>query len=350
MDITTTITLPISLEEATRSFLSKLSSRRMRDVLEKRFGLKGGKKKTLEAIGTEYKITRERVRQIENDALKCLAKDDAYLQFKPFFVALEEHVNRFGGVMAEQYLLSAFPDKRSHAELAFLLRVGKQFISLPETDDMHQLWTTDETRAAHVAKIIQSATDDLEKKEHPVTEKELSMIVSKRAGEIIPVSHDEEMIKNYIQISKLIARNPYGEYGLSSWPTIHPRGIKDKAYTVLVRSGHPLHFKEVAVAIDDVRWSKRKAHPRTVHNELIKDSRFVLVGRGYYAIREWGYEPGVVRDVLVSVLKQATLPLSKDEIIKLVMEKRLVKEQTILLNLQNKSLFKRTNDGTYTLV
>ena len=87
-----------------------------------------------------------------------------------------------------------------------------------------------------------------------------------------------------------------------------------------------------------------------MHNELIKDNRFVLVGMGLYALREWGYEPGTVREVLVSLFKGSDRPLAREEIVRLAAEKRLVKPQTILLNLQDRSLFKRTEDGKYTLV
>jgi len=118
---------------------------------------------------------------------------------------------------------------------------------------------------------------------------------------------------------------------------------------VLAKHEKPLHFTEVAKAINKSGWSRRTAHPQTVHNELIKDNRFVLVGRGLYALKQWGYEPGTVKDVLVSVLKQSVRPMSKDEITKKVLEKRMVKENTILLNLQDKKKFKRAGEG-YTLV
>ena len=52
-----------------------------------------------------------------------------------------------------------------------------------------------------------------------------------------------------------------------------------------------MHFKEVAEAIS--KTFGKKTHYATCHNELIKDSRFVLVGRGMYALAEWGYQAGI---------------------------------------------------------
>ena len=51
--------------------LSQLSER-MRHVLELRFGLTGAAPKTLEEVGTELGVTRERVRQLESRALREL--------------------------------------------------------------------------------------------------------------------------------------------------------------------------------------------------------------------------------------------------------------------------------------
>jgi hypothetical protein len=85
---------------------------------------------------------------------------------------------------------------------------------------------------------------------------------------------------------------------------------------------------------------------QTVHNELIKDSRFVLVGRGVYALKEWGYEPGQVKDIITKILRENG-PLTQGEILERVSKQRLVKENTILLNLSNKKNFLRDSQGKY---
>ena len=92
----------------------------------------------------------------------------------------------------------------------------------------------------------------------------------------------------------------------------------------------------------------KKAHIATTHNELIKDPRFVLVGRGLYALSEWGYINGIVKDVITKILDKSG-PLSKKEIVEKVMKERYVKENTILVNLQNSKNFKKEKDGKYSL-
>ena len=151
-------------------------------------------------------------------------------------------------------------------------------------------------------------------------------------------------------VSKDIKQNVFGRWGLATWSDIKPRGTREKAYLVLKTGGKPLHFREIAKLIDEhgLHQKKRQSHPQTVHNELIKDERFVLVGRGLYALTEWGYTAGVVKDVLREILQNEG-PLSREELIDKVRKERYVKDNTIVVNLQDGNLFKRLGNGTYTL-
>jgi RNA polymerase primary sigma factor len=54
-----------------RGVLTTLTNREQR-VLELRFGLDGGRPRTLDEVGREFKVTRERIRQIEAKALSKL--------------------------------------------------------------------------------------------------------------------------------------------------------------------------------------------------------------------------------------------------------------------------------------
>ena len=58
-------------------------SGREREVLELRFGLKDGRSRTLEEIGAEFGVTRERIRQIESKALGKLRKPSTLKELRP---------------------------------------------------------------------------------------------------------------------------------------------------------------------------------------------------------------------------------------------------------------------------
>jgi len=342
--------LPITPQEAVKRLSGALPTRRMRDVLERRFGLKNGHKATLEEIGQTYKITRERVRQIEADARRRVGVSGGIREIEPVYRVIGEGLLAMGGAASSLQLFGAFAEKRHHPHLHFLLSFHPAFVFFPEDERFHDRWAADKNSAAKSEATIHKTMAALAEKKRPVTQEELLNIARAAAGELGEAAAPEEHLLSYIASTKLIKMNPYGEYGLSFWPTVSPRGIRDKAYAALSHQGAPAHFRDVARLIDAGRWSKKKVHPQTVHNELIKDKRFVLVGRGMYALREWGYEEGSVRDVIASLLKSSLRPLTRDEIIALAGEKRMVKPQTILLNLQNQDLFKKTQDGKYTLV
>src|SRR3989338_834619 len=176
---------------------------------------------------------------------------------------------------------------------------------------------------------------------------DLEKMIHKLGGIVSEQYKNEEIAKRWLSISKNIGKNPLGEWGKTSSSNINAKGVRDYAFLVIRRHGSPIHFKEVAKAIE--KLFGRKAHVATTHNELIKDKRFVLVGRGLYALTEWGYVAGVVKDVIRYVLAKNG-PLTKEQIIEKVLKERYVKENTILVNLQNPKYFKRDKDGRYTAV
>src|SRR5690606_7947390 len=140
-----------------------------------------------------------------------------------------------------------------------------------------------------------------------------------------------------------------GLWGLTKWPLVNPKNIRDKIYVILKDNEKPMHFSAIAKAIKNSKFKRRDVTTQAIHNELIKDSRFVLIGRGIYALKEWGYKKGTVADVITDVLKKSCKPLHRDEIVKRVLKSRRVKETTILLNLQGKPQFKRVAKATYDL-
>lgn len=331
-------------KQVTKKLLSALPDR-ARDVLEKRYGLnKDGETSTLEAIGQTYGITRERVRQIENYGISSIQKSDIYNEFEEVFVELQEIIDSLGGgLIAEYDLLNEITDDvtlRNH--IYFLLVIGNPFYRSRENASYTHRWYTEKKIADMVEKALKKVHASLTR-DDLINEEE---IINRFREELIDLTdaHDEVVLKRWLQISKDISANPLGEWGHASSPNVRVKGIRDFAYLVVKRHGSPMHFREVAQAIEEL--FQRKAHTATCHNELIKDDRFVLVGRGLYALTEWGYSAGVVKDVLQDILTQHG-PLSREEIIDKVRKERYVKDNTIVVNLQDSSLFKRLSNGTY---
>ena len=155
-------------------------------------------------------------------------------------------------------------------------------------------------------------------------------------------------IKAVASISKLLA-TLNGVWGLAKWPSVNPKNIRDKIFVILESKKEPMHFSDIANEIKNSNFKRKNVTVQAIHNELIKDPRFILIGRGIYALSTWGYKKGTISDIITSVLEKSDKPLTKEEIVKQVLKTRKVKETTILLNLQNKKLFKKIDKNSYTL-
>ena len=317
-------------------------------VLESRFGLgTSAERTTLEAIGKRYGITRERVRQIENHALAALKKSPAFAQAEAAFHELERIIDSLGGIVCEDDLLNFMTkDKSMQNHIYFLLVLGDPFKFRKEDDEVNRCWYVDAELAGKVENALKTLYGGLSD-EDLIPEGEMIDRFLKELQSINDKHRNNEVLRRWLTISKSIGKNPLGEWGQASSQNVRTKGVRDFAYLAVKKHGSPLHFREVATLIE--KLFQRSAHIATTHNELIKDPRFVLVGRGMYALREWGYTEGVVRDVVREVLRKHG-PMTKDQIIEKVLKERHVKPGTIVVNLQNQKYFRRDKSGKFSLV
>lgn len=336
--------LSFSPKVISKEFLADLPER-SRKVLTFRFGLHvGGERRTLDAIGKEYGITRERIRQIENHGLQTIRQSKAYAKHVKPLEDLKKLLQELGGVLPEHVLVETVakntPD-RSH--VLFILTVGHHFSYKREDAQYHARWHVDRELAEAVERALEQLYTSLEL--HQLTPEEEFLDLFKKALVNEGVRINEDALTRWLSISKKLGKNQLGEWGKTESPHVRIRNTRDFAYLTLKRHGSPMHFTEVARGIESL--FTREAHPATTHNELIKDKRFVLVGRGLYALNEWGYNPGVVRDVIQNILEREG-SLTKNEIIERVKRERYVKDATVLVNLQN-GQFARDGSGKYSI-
>ncbi len=327
----------------------KLKKERDKEVLIARHGLDGQHPKTLEEIGRGLKITRERVRQIEKSANKKLV-DYAKTEKRALkaFHIIKETIHKEGGISTNSNiydLLLGEGNKSSKLknQLIYFVSLNPSFVVINETQTTKR-GVSIKLTLKEIEKIIFAGTTILQSENKPVEEKVFLAKIKKE----ITSSLSEEEIRAAISLAKNIIKTEEGHLGLSHWRDINPRSIRDKTYYILRRHKKPLHFNDIAGRIDSLEQNKKKVTKQAVHNELIRDDRFVLIGRGIYALKEWGYNKGVVEEVIEEVLISAGKPMHKDDIIKEVMKKRIVKETTVLLNLQ-KNRFERVARATYTV-
>jgi hypothetical protein len=363
---------------------------RERDILIRRFGLHGKEKETLENIGQVHKLTRERIRQIETSAVKKLRQlknlENYIAGLKKVIVQLmEEH----GGLMEREYLLNNLvnfsvtnarggeQEKTTHKNhLDFLIsrllhdhfeevmnsKLFSDFYKLKHQTIDHVEELTEELLSAikKIDKIyktedmikliseLDSFKKNQEKMETPNNLDISNVLKNDFFEENIDLVNSNKATYSILQAAKAIKQNKFGHWGLDEWREINPKTINDKIYLVLKNNGKAMHFVSITDKINEIGFDDKKANAATVHNELILDAKYVLVGRGIYSLKEWGYKNGTVADVIEDVLKNSGMALTRDEIINKVLEQRQVKKATIILALMNREKFTKTN-GKYQL-
>ena len=338
--------------------LLKLVTDKEEDILRRRYGLNERKEETLEQIGRAYNVTRERIRQIENSALQKIKKSKEFLNLIQKVDSIITNIlHQHGGIMESDFFFSKLLTFTSHSDsnenaVNFIMsRLLNNKFKKQAGDNLRESWELKSHRNDLLIKSVELFFNILNEKSKPISQEEI--INNFKKTDFFKNEEDfftDDVINSYLRISEKISINPFGDFGLSSWGSINPKRINDKIFLVIKKHGEPLHFTKIAEMINKAGFDKKKAYPPTVHNELILNNEYVLVGRGIYALKEWGYKSGVVADVIIEVIKNSENSPSRQKIIDEVLKKRMVKKNTILLALTDKDKFKKNQDGGYYLV
>jgi hypothetical protein len=362
-------------------------SEREQEIIARRFALAPeAVPATLEEIGSRFKVTRERVRQVIKGALEKLRAQHAKHDDVVRLVRVSEQLLlSFGGALEEQFflrklleLLVAAPVGQRHVatHLEFLVRevAADAFEYRPATHPLRPVYAVRGVDDAFLRQVVATLVSVVEASGQPLGEaalvdrfrqtpfygehrrrmvEEPLRTMRGYAGdelEATPTPEDEQQVlAAYLHAAAPLNRNVFDEWGRFDWPTIRPRRMNEKIYLVLRRHGKPLHFTEISEHVNAAQFDRKVAKPPSVHNELILDGRFVLIGRGTYALKEWGYERGTVADVVEAILRAHPEGVARERLIEEVMRRRLVKRQTVQLALMNRDRFRRGEDGRYRL-
>ena len=366
-------TTKTNFQELFVNLLSKLSEREQ-EVLKKRYQLTSDleKKATLKTIGDNYSITRERVRQIEKEAIRKIVEFAGTSEYSDNFKALEDEYSHFlerkGGLIREDHLLEQYVneshdlgDLHANAYLFVLEHLFDSAIRVASHEYLNSVWTLKGLDLNHVQDVLTKVEDRLGEttKLHSsnemiaVAKNQLSDELNSYLSTHLEKHGDlqvEKLLESYLHSASKIESNILDQWGLVSWETIKPKKLGDKVRLVFQQSTKPLHFRDIAEAINGAKFDHKKICAATVHNELIANSGFVLIGRGIYALKDWGYSSGTVSDIIVNVLKESDQPMSKEDIYDKVLGQRQVNKSTIYLTLINKDKFAKTEDGKFGLL
>ena len=336
----------IDLKSGVSDVLALIEQEREREIITRRFGLYD-RRETLEQIGELLGITRERVRQLEKAILIRLkiaaeeGKTEVVTSLEKTFVRTLSEMGRVARVqdLADK-IYGRATNQQERAHVAFIATLAPGLTVIDENDSyFHAVGIAEYGDEKKIRGQIDDIVKVIKDNKEPMSLDQLH--------DALDYEHPMH-VSALASISKQLAHLK-DSWGLTKWPTVNPKNIRDKIYVILAENKKPLHFSEIAKSIKDSSFKRKDVTTQAIHNELIKDKRFVLIGRGIYALDNWGYSKGTVSDIIAQVLRDSTEPLHRDEIVKRVLKSRQVKETTILLNLQSKPQFKRVAKATYTL-
>ncbi len=339
-----TTTTP-DIDTTVEAILGAIDQDREREIITRRFGLYD-RKETLEQIGELLGITRERVRQLEKAILirlKIAAEEGKIPSVPAIEKVLVRELSEMGRLATINDLTARIDSKADNlkrSRVAFIAELAPHLTVVNENDNYRLAagiseYGDEKKIRAEIDEIVKT----IKKHGEPLTIDQLH--------EQLNYEHPS-IVRALASVSKHLSHLK-DMWGLNKWPTVNPKNIRDKIYVILAENGKPLHFSEISEAIKDSTFSRKNVTTQAIHNELIKDKRFVLIGRGIYALDSWGYSKGTVADTIADILRKSPEPLHRDEIVKRVLKNRQVKETTILLNLQSKPQFKRVAKATYAL-
>lgn len=322
-------------------------------IIENRFSLNDNPRQTLEKIGQKYNVTRERIRQIEKNALRKLERNVNNTDL--FYVTdlALKLVDNFGGVVSERRMVKEMKTKAEtvatdEESLKLTIDLEKELTRVHNTIQYKPHWKRKGIKGSHIKKVCQAGYKLLKKRKDVMTKGEITSAIINEV-KIEGFDLTPEFVISALDLDRRLLVLGDKSVGLSSWRHINPKTLRDKIFYVLRESEKPMHYVEISDKISDLPFDDKKINTQAVHNELIRFDGFILIGRGIYALSEWGYQEGTVADVIEDILKEEGA-LTRNEIVAKVLERRQVKRITILLNLKNKEQFERVGKDMYDLV
>lgn len=333
----------INFPEVKSAIFKSLGKEKNIDILSYRFGLGGRRNETLEEIGSRFNVTRERIRQIQKSLIKKIGESPDIL---PVFRELTALIKKEGGVAKKSKIEKlTFAQSQEDSIILDILLLSCQSLREVNNKFIGKSWAVEDLDDQKINKIIECVSGVIEKEGKTLTKESIVDKVLVNCPFL-----GKKNILAVVNSSDLLGRDIDGRIGFKSWGVITPKNTRDKAYFVFRGIKKPLHYRKITELLSVGNFGKgKKVSVEAVHNELIRDSRFVLVGRGLYALSEWGYRPGTVADVIEEIFRKEGGALHKNEVVKRVLEKRFVKKNTILLNLQEKPQFVRVRRAVYKL-
>lgn len=344
----------ISSSEVKKSFedvMIKLSDKEQ-FVIEKRIWIYWTKE-TLQWIGNSFKkpITRERVRQIENSWIKKIGRVVKTSVLWKIQTKALELIDLHGGVMLKDKIINTIikelglSNEVNWAILEIIIQSDFEILKSKPKNGAKTYFFKQKISPKLIQAVHSEAIKILRKKKDVMEITELYSAIKNRFAPRIII--ESTFIDSSLEVFDDLVKWEENLIGLSRWKILNPKTLKDKTVYVMNKEKIPMHFVDISNKITQYLGDAVKVN--TIHNELIRNNEFVLIGRGIYALKDWGFKSGTVLDVIIQVLQKENQAMSTEQIADKVLKTRRVKKTTIYMNLQNKNVIERVWRNYYQL-
>jgi len=338
----------LSKKDIEKSFSQTLKSltEKEQDVIKRRIWINWSKE-TLQSIWLSYspQITRERVRQIENTWISKIWRMLKSALLKGIQKVSNDYIDMHWWILTFDKLINIVIkelniDKNTNVWILDIVIQSTENIKKSKPRSWVEIYYyKNNINKPIIDNIHKEALKILKRKKDVMDKKALYELIKANLKIESDINTNIVFIDSVLVLFSDIVVWEENLIWLTKWKILNPTTLKDKAVYVMKKEWIPMHFVDVANKISQMTWKTAKVN--TIHNELIRNNEFVLVWRWIYWLKENGFTPWTIMDVMLNVLKKHWEPMTTEEITAGVLKHRKVRPTTIYMNIQNKDFIER---------
>lgn len=326
-------------------------------IVERRFGLAGTTKLTLEELGAGFDLTRERVRQVESRSLTNLRhmlldqnhSGGTYEIHPELSSALRAFFSGASGLARSGILESRFStelierfkvsQKTLNSIMDFLiglLQIRKVDFGLSDLEPVLYIETS-HASIQQMRTVVITVHKTLSKTALALADVDLLIEANRALKKGARIGLEE--LRNAIGYCSTVEITPTGEYQ-AGFGALSTRA--DQLERVFIESGGPISVRDVTRRMNFKlsQAGQRTMTERNVGNQLAADSRFVPIGRsGEWALKRWEVDTDTIVELMKQYLTKRNEPATASEIYEYVRARRPASAASIASYLQFDNAF-----------
>ncbi len=342
-----------TLEKVIDNLLNHVSYERSRQVIRLRFGLDGGGQRTLQQVGDQLGLTRERIRQIEKRSLEKLKKGISVGLIRALHIAIEKEIKTQGGLMSLAQIGECVAELTEIGEIdldsvvSLLLSLQPdQFVQVKK----NKRWGLKEAPLNLVQPVSKQLVQILQAVSAPLPQVDLieRLIQSKLYSE----DKIQHLVSTRFIMACLSTDDRFEEIEGNQWGLTRWRKRRtDEIVMALRKLSKPSHFTEIAKVANEMLPPSQRASTRVYHAQLgNKPHLFAWVGPGTFGLVEWGLTRArFYVDIAEELLQKRGKPLTFEEIFPVINAEREASPSSIIFMLGTNRRFRQYPDNRYGL-